>query len=225
MIKELKRIIGPALTVDVVAFTVKEDNLCILLLKLEHGRTKNKWVLPGCFVGLEEKLSETAKRALSQKANININYLEQLYTFGDNVERDTRGRVVSTGYFALVDYRKFNLKTTEGYSDINWFPIDNLPEIGYDHKEIIEKAIIRIRNKIQYSNIACHLLPRYFTLSSLQKVYEAVLGRSLDKRNFRKKVLSIGVIRETKEKEKLTTYRPPKLYKFVSKKHKEVELV
>lgn len=225
MVKELKRIVGPALTVDVVAFTVKEDSLCILLLKLEQKKAKNKWVLPGCFVGLEERLGETAKRSLSQKANININYLEQLYTFGDNIERDTRGRVVSTGYFALVDYRKFNLKTTEKYSDINWFPINNLPEIGYDHKEIIEKAIIRIRNKIQYSNIACHLLPRYFSLSSLQKVYEAVLGRSLDKRNFRKKVLSIGVIRESKEKEKLTTYRPPRLYKFVTTKYKEVELV
>lgn len=224
-IGQMKEIIGPALAIDVVAFTVKDDSFQALLLKSKDHYAQGKYVLPGAFVGLTETLDATAHRALKEKANVDINYLEQLYTFG-KVERDDRGRVVSTGYFALVDYKKFDLKTiTERYSEIGWFPVTALPATAYDHSQMIKSATIRIRNKLQYSNVACHLLPENFTLTQLQQVYEAVLGRPLDKRNFRRKVLSLGVINPVEEKEKSAAHRPAALYHFISKKYQEIEIV
>lgn len=223
-VKHLKNIIGPVLTVDVVTFTVKDNRLCVLLLKSKDPDAGRNWVLPGGFVKLEETLDQAAQRVLQEKCNININYLEQLFTFGE-IGRDTRGRVVTTTYFALVDYIKFNLKTTAAYSKIEWFPVMKLPVIGYDHEKIIKKAMTRIRNKIGYSNVVCHLLPREFSLSELQEIYEAALNRKLDKRNFRRKILNIGIIKEVGKKKKFVANRPANLYKFVSKKYREVELL
>lgn len=222
--KEFTEIHGPALTVDVVAFTVKDGVLQVLLLKSKDSYAFAKWVLPGVFVGLAETLDEAARRALKEKANIDINYLEQLYTFG-TVDRDTRGRVVSTGYYALVDFRRFNLKAPSRYFEIAWYPVTKLPATGYDHGMIIKTAVGRIRGKLQYSNVACHLLPGVFTLTQLQRVYEGVLGRKLDKRNFRRKFQSLGVIAGVGGKETATAHRPAKLYQFVSKKYQEIELV
>lgn len=223
-VKEFTEIHGPALAVDVVAFTVKDGVFQVLLLKSKEAPAIDRWVLPGVFVGLPETLDTAARRALKSKANIDINYLEQLYTFG-KIDRDDRGRVVTTSYFALVDYKKFNLATTGRYSAIKWFPVAKLPPTGYDHGRIIKTAALRIRNKLQYSNVAGHLLSASFTLTQLQKVYEAVLSRSLDKRNFRRKVLSLGVIIEVGGKEKAAAHRPARLYRFRTKKYREIELV
>ncbi|MEK7610822.1 MAG: NUDIX domain-containing protein [Patescibacteria group bacterium] len=222
--KQFTEIRGPALAVDVVAFTVKDGVFQVLLLKAKTAPATNKWVLPGVFVGLTETLDTAAKRALQTKANIDINYLEQLYTFGE-VGRDDRGRVVTSGHYALVDYKKFDLRTPASYAEIGWFPVDKLPVTGYDHKEIIKAAVTRIRNKLQYSNVAVHLLPPVFTLTQLQRVYEAVLARPLDKRNFRRKVLSLGVIRVANGIEEAAAHRPARLFRFVTKKYQEIELV
>lgn len=223
-VKQLKQIVGPALAVDVVVFTIKESELSLLLLKAKDPNAEGGWVLPGGFVKLEEALDEAARGLLDAKTNININYLEQLYTFGE-IRRDTRGRVVTTAYFALVDYKKFRLKTTPAYSDIGWFPVTKLPKIGYDHEKVIKKATTRIRNKLAYSNVVCHLLPKAFTLTCLQEVYGATLGRKLDKRNFRRKILSSGIIKELGRKERFAAHRPARLYKFISRRYKEMELI
>lgn len=224
-VKQIKEIIGPALAVDVVAFTIKEGVFQVLLLKSRDPSAQGKYVLPGAFVALTETPDATAHRALKEKANIDINYLEQLYTFGE-IDRDDRGRVVATAYFALVDYQNFNLQTNpKRYSEIDWFPITALPKTAYDHDQMIRSATVRIRNKLQYSNVACHLLPETFSLTQLQVTYEAVLGRALDKRNFRRKVLSLGVIIPISEKEKFASHRPAVLYRFVSKKYQEIEIV
>lgn len=237
-INHLKEIVGPALAVDAVVFTrapvrlgrtvrgsaIKDNELSVLLIKAKDPDAGGNWVLPGGFVRLEETLDAAVARVLKEKAGININYLEQLYTFSA-LDRDTRGRVVTTAYFALVDFKKFKLETTPRYSHIEWFPVSSLPTIGYDHGQIIRKAITRIRNKLAYSNVACHLLPEAFTLTQLQGVYETTLGRKLDKRNFRRKILGLGVIREIGERERFAAHRPAKLYKFVSKRYEEVELI
>ncbi len=224
VVKQFTEIRGPALAVDVVAFTVKDEIFQVLLLKAKDAPASGKWVLPGVFVGLAETLATAARRALLTKANIDINYLEQLYTFGE-VARDDRGRVVTSGYFALVDYKKFDLRTPAHYAEIGWFPVAKLPVTDYDHGQIIKTAVTRIRNKLQYSNVAGHLLPETFSLTQLQKVYEAVLDRSLDKRNFRRKVLSLGVIKEAEGIEQAAAHRPARLYRFVTKKYQEIELV
>lgn len=223
-IKQLKEIVGPAIAVDVAAFTVEDGVLKVLLLKPKDKEAEKRWVLPGAFVGLSETLDEAAGRALDTKANININYLEQLYTFG-KVTRDTRGRVVSCAFVALVDAKKFQLKTSENYVDIMWIPVRALPPTGYDHTEIIALAIKRIRNKIQYSNIACHLLPTLFTLTNLQNVYEAILDRKIDKRNFRRKALTLGVIKPIEGRASIAANRPAQLFRFLSKSYEEVAFV
>ena len=223
-VKPLTEIIGPVLAIDVAVFTLKEGRLNVLLLKTRDQFAGGDYVLPGGFVALEETLDESAKRNLLRKANININYLEQLYTFG-TVNRDTRGRVVSVAYFALVDYKHFNLKTTDRYSSVGWSNVDELPSLGYDHQAILTKAVERIRTKLQYSNLAAHLLPKSFSLTQLQKTYEDVIGEPLDKRNFRRKVLSIKIIEPVSTVASPSAHRPAQLYRFVSKKYQEVSLI
>lgn len=208
----------PKIAVDAVLFSVDKDQLKTLLIKLKDGPYKNRWCLPGGLVGINESLDEAAKRVLFQKANISGIYLEQLCSFGEP-KRDIRSRSISVAYFALVDnlYR-FKVKTTSYYSEISWWPVKNLPEMAFDHKKIIETAKQRLQTKIEYSNIAYSLLPKEFTLSQLQKVYEIILERKLDKRNFRKWISSLGVVEKLGKKLMGEAHRPAQLYKFSERK-------
>lgn len=223
-IQQLKNIIGPAVAVDAVLLTIKDEKLCVLLLKAKDPDAHFNWVLPGGMVSLEEDLKDSVERILREKTNVNLNYLEQLYTFGDPA-RDTRGRVISVSYFALVDFKDFDLQITSAYSGIQWFPVKELPEMGYDHPQIVNKALERVRNKLAYSNIAGHLLPKEFTLAQLQEVYEGVLDQELDKRNFLRKVLSLDLVGETGKMQGDVPHRPAKLYRFRDKRYKEIEVL
>ncbi len=177
------------MAVDAVLFAVVKGQLQVLLIKIINGFYKEKWALPGGLIGISESLDEAAKRVLFQKTNIGDIHLEQLYSFGDP-KRDARERSISVAYFSLVDdFRKHHLKTTSYYSDISWFPVNKLPQMAFDHREIIAFALARLRAKVGYSNIVYSLLPSEFTLTELQKTYEIILGQKLDKRNFRKKIL------------------------------------
>ena len=213
----------PALTVDCVVFglDLANRNMKILLIKRKLEPFKDTWALPGGFVLMHENLQEAAARELREEAGLTNIYLEQLYTFGD-VARDPRGRVVSVAYFALVKMNDLKLQADTDASDAAWFPIDDYPGLAFDHEEILEKAIIRLKGKVRYQPIGFELLPKNFTLSQLQALYEIILETTLDKRNFRKKILSMGLLNELDEIEKDVAHRAARLYSFNKKRYEEL---
>lgn len=216
--KQKNQLNAPSVAVDAVLFTIEKGKLLVLLIKISEGIYKGIWALPGGSIGLEESLDGAAKRILFQKTNVNSVHLEQLYSFGD-LQRDLRKRVVSVAYFALVnDSKKTRLKTTPYYSGVGWYPIENLPELAFDHKEMIELALQRLRSKLEYTNIAYSLLPENFTLTDLQQVYEVILDRKIDKRNFRKRMLTLGLVESVGKKQTGEAHRPARLYKFSERK-------
>lgn len=214
----------PMVASDVLIFTIKNERLHLLLIKMKKKPFENCWAIPGGLVNGDETLGDAARRHLKDKTGVQKVYLEQLYTFSD-VDRDPFGRVISAAYYALIPEDKHVIQTTEEYDGIDWFDIDDLPKLAYDNDKMVKMALGRIRGKLTYTNIVYALLPKKFTLSHLQHVYEVILKKELDKRNFRKKILSLGLIKETGEKTKGQANRPAKLYTFVNKKLKEIEIM
>lgn len=212
-IPALQQFVHAILATDIVIFTIQDGKLKVLLIKMTREPYIGSWAIPGGLIAPDESADEAALRHLRAKTNVKDVYLEQLYTFG-SVNRDPRGRVVSVAYFALIPSTNISLKTTEDYGGIDWFPVKKLPELAYDHREIIAKAVDRLKSKLAYSTISYSLLPKEFSLSELQTVYEVILARHLDKRNFRKKILSLGLIRSTGKKRRGDANRPAELYTF-----------
>ena len=202
--------------VDLIIFTVSDDSLKVILIQMKKIPFTGKWAFPGGLIGDDESIDNAAKRELKEKTGVADVYLEHLYTFGD-VERDPYGRVVSVSYFALIPSENINLKTIDKYFDIGWFDITNLPELAYDHKKIAAYALKRLQWKVEYANVVYSLLPRYFSLTEMQKVYEVILGRKLDRRNFHRKVKSLGIIKPANKKQ-IGKHRPAQLYEFSSRK-------
>jgi 8-oxo-dGTP diphosphatase len=209
---------------DVVIFTIKDDKLQVLLIKMKKDPYTGKWAVPGGLIDTEESVDSAAQRVLMEKTGVKNVYLEQLYTFG-KVDRDPFGRVVSVAYFALIPSDGLIVKTTEEYSNINWFSVDDLPGLAYDHREVLELSIERLRAKLEYTNIVYSLLPVEFSLTDLQKAYEIILGKQLDKRNFRKKILSLKLVKESGKKQIGSANRPAELYTFRERKLKNVEIL
>lgn len=212
------------LTVDNVIFTLIQDQLQVLLVKRTIDPFKNQWTVPWWFVLDNEDCDKAAYRELEEKTNVKNIYLEQLYTFSD-VRRDPRGRVATIAYMALVARENIFIKAGSYTSEVKFFPIKSLPKMWFDHKKIIEYAIQRLKWKMEYTNLSQFILPAKFTLSELQKVYEIILNKKFDVRNFRKKIDSLHIIKETWDKEIWVQYRPAKLYKFIDKKVKIVEII
>ncbi len=210
--------------VDLVIFSIVEGDLSVALIQMKKSPFKDKWAFPGGLVPYDESLDQSAKRELKEKAGMRNVYLEQLYTFGD-VKRDPYHRVISVVYFALINSHGIKLKTTDKYKDIRWFPITRLPSLAYDHDKIANFAINRLKNKLEYTNVVYSLLPDTFTLSELQNIYEIILGKQLDKRNFRKKIESLKILTKTRMYKKDGAHRPALLYKFKEKKMKMVEIL
>ena len=206
-----------AVATDVVIFTVENAQLKVLLIKMKKRPFANKWAMPGGLVKPKETLDAAAKRHLRVITGIRNIYLEQLYAFG-KVNRDPMGRIVSVAYFALVPSDGMLLKTTKEYAGINWFPASDLPIMAYDHKEVVSVAIERLQSKLQYTNIAYSLLPKKFTLSELQSIYEVILNKKIDKRNFRKKLNALKLVRKVGEKRLGGAHRPAELYEFIDRK-------
>lgn len=209
---------------DVVIFTIRDSRLQVLLIKMKKFPFADCWAAPGGLVKVDESVDDAAKRHLFKKTGVKNIYLEQLYTFG-SMKRDPFGRVVSVAYFALIPGVHKKLKTTREYSDINWFPIDKLPKMAYDHKEMIDYAISRLKSKIEYTNIVYSLLQEEFTLGELQQVYQIILNRKLDKRNFRRKILSLNLIKRVWRKKKGGASRPAELYMFGKRSPQIVEIL
>jgi len=217
-----------ALTVDCVVFGFEafrseaEVALKVLLIKRKLPPYEGKWSLPGGFVHVEESVDEAAIRELKEETSIVDVFLEQLYTFGA-VQRDPRERVVSVAYYALVSLQEHPLQAATDASEAKWFELSELPKLGFDHDEILTCAIARLQSKIRYEPIGFELLPNRFTISQLQQLYEQILERTLDKRNFRKKLLKMDLLVDTGEKETEVAHRAAKLYRFDVEKYSELK--
>jgi len=228
-----KNIGNPIVAVDVVVFIVDDSNcepnnssaLKILLTKRDHAPFKNYWALPGGFLKNNELAMAAAGRLLKEKAgvagSVNDIYLEQLYTF-DDLRRDPRGRVITVAYFALASESKIKLDP-KNYELPGLYAVNNLPKLAFDHQKIVKYALKRLQAKVEYTNVVFSLLPRYFTLSQLQNIYEVIFGKRIDKRNFRKKFLSLSLIRPTKNILRGARQRPTRLYEFIAKKPVELK--
>ncbi|TAE31709.1 MAG: NUDIX hydrolase [Candidatus Kapaibacterium sp.] len=216
----------PALTVDCVIFgydhRLDEADLKILFIERDIEPFRGKWALPGGFVRMEETLEAAAKRELREETGLSNVYLEQLYTFG-TLDRDPRGRVISVSYFALVNLVSEELQAGTDALSAQWFSFKEMPALAFDHKNIIEIALERLRGKVRYQPIGFELLPDQFTLTELQTLYETVLETSLDKRNFRKKIESYELLRDTGETQRGKAHRAARLYTFDHKRYKQLE--
>ncbi len=207
-------LINPAVTVDIVIFTIQDDDLKVLLVRRKNPPFKNKWAIPGGFVRYEEPLEDAALRELYEETGVRDVFIEQLFTFGDP-KRDPRMRVITVAYYALISSENLVVRPDSDVSDVRWFSTYKLPSLGFDHDRILSYALNRLRNKIMYTNIAFQLMPEKFTLTELQNAYEVILEKSLDKRNFRKKIISSHLLEKTDEKRVDGRHRPAMLYRFI----------
>lgn len=214
----------PKVAVDLIIFSIINEQLSVALIQMKKKPFENKWAFPGGLVGLKESVDNAAKRELKEKANISKIYLEQLYTAGET-KRDPLHRVVSVVYFALLNDEKIVLKTSAKYKDIQWFPIKKLPPLAYDHSQMAKIAYKRLRSKLTYTNIVYSLLPEFFTLSQLQHVYEIILDQPFDKRNFRKKIHALKILKPTKNYTADGAHRPALMYSFKEHAPKIIEIL
>ncbi len=201
----------PSITVDVVMMILQNNQLQVLLIKRDAAPFRGRWAIPGGFVQTAESLENAARRELKEETGVKDVYLEQLYTFGDP-KRDPRGRVISVAYIALVSAPLAVHAGTDA-REARWWPVTELPPLAFDHEQILEYALTRLRYKIEYSSVGFRLLPETFTLSELQRAYEIILNEPLDKRNFRRRISEAAVI-EPLDETRSGDGRPARLYRF-----------
>jgi len=211
------------LAVDAIVFGYEKGELYCVLVKQKFGDYKNIWSIPGGFVLENESLSDAVKRELKEETSLEVDYLEQLYTFGDDVKRDSRFRVISVAYFSLVNSESLHLIADTDALDAQWFKINELPELAFDHAKILQVAFDRLKQKVQYQPIGFNLLKKEFPFSDLENVYKAIVGHDIDRRNFRKKILSFEILDETDKFSDKKGGRPAKLFKFNAKKYRALE--
>lgn len=203
----------PALTVDVVVFGLDAADLKVLLIERGVEPHAGAWAIPGGFVNIDEDIEDAARRELHEETGLSDVYIEHLGVFG-TPGRDTRGRVVSVAYTALVQLSDHTLRAETDARDARWFPVKSPPPLAFDHDEMLAAAHVRLKERVRYHPIGFELLPQKFTLSQLRRLYETVLERSLDKRNFRKKIHSMGLLEELNELEQDVPHRAARLYSF-----------
>lgn len=211
-------IVPVAVTVDCVIFGYDEGDLKVLLIQRALPPFEGRWALPGGFLRPGENLDEAARRELREETGVREVYLEQLYTFGAP-ERDPRRRVVTVAYYALVKLTDHEVRAATDASDAAWFSVHDVPEVAFDHAEILAMAHERLRGKVTYKPIGFELLPRKFTLSQLQKLYETILERELDKRNFRKKIQKMDILKDLDEVQQDVAHRAARLFSFHREKY------
>jgi 8-oxo-dGTP diphosphatase len=210
--------------VDAIVFGYgRTEGVSILLIQRKYPPFKNSWAIPGGFVLNDESLEEAVRRELQEETGIEVNYLEQLYTFGQP-KRDPRQRVISVAYFALVKSSLFQqLKASTDAENAQWFNIKSLPALAFDHEDILQAAIERVRTKIRYQPIGFELLDRKFPFSDLENLYVTLLDRDIDRRNFSKKMLTLGILDETNELARHEGKgRPSKMYQFNKKRYQQL---
>jgi 8-oxo-dGTP diphosphatase len=213
----------PALTTDCVIFGFDETDLKVLLIQRGIEPFKGRWALPGGFVQMDETTEEGAKRELFEETGLKDIFIEQLYTFSD-VERDPRGRVVSVTYFALVSLEDNHPEAGDDAKKAEWFSIHEIPSLAFDHEKILRVAFYRLKGKIRYQPIGFELLPEKFTFTDLQHLYEIILETSIDRRNFRKKMLKMNLLIELDEKQTGVAHKAATYYKFDKVKYQQLSL-
>lgn len=206
----------PGVTVDLVIFTVTAEKLHVLLVRRATDPFAGYWSIPGGFLRKGESLEDAAQRVMQEKTGVKGVYLEQLYTFGEP-DRDPRARIITVSYFALIPWKNLPQPKSRKVSGLEWQEVDRVGELAFDHREILTYALNRLRAKAGYSNIVYGLLPEAFRLSDLQKMYEIIFSQKLDKRNFRKRMLASGLLKETGRKEISGAHRPAMLYQFTKR--------
>ncbi len=207
--------------VDAVVFGYESKKLSVLLIKRGVEPFKDSWALPGGLVLDDESLEEAVTRELKEETGVTIKYLEQLYSFG-KPKRDPRNRVVSVSYFGLVSPNQFTIKADTDAEEAQWFSMDDLPSLAFDHKVILEMAQKRLKAKLQYEPIGFDLLNKEFPFSDLEHLYTTILEHQIDRRNFRKKILSFGIVEETNKIHQQGSGRPAKLFQFNKKKYDQL---
>jgi len=208
-------------TVDIVIFTLREGSLQVLLVKRGVPPFEGQYAIPGGFIRGDESLEEAALRELHEETGVRNVFLEQLYTFGDP-KRDPRGRVITVAYYALIASDKLSLVAGADAAEAQWFPASGVPPLAFDHKSILDYALERLRNKLEYTTVGFQLLPEKFTLGELQAVYEAILGRPLDKRNFRRKLALLGILKPLREWRR-TGRKPAQLFRFAAPRFEKLK--
>jgi 8-oxo-dGTP diphosphatase len=213
-------IFNSAVSIDCVLFGFDNGELKVLLIERNGQPFKDWWALPGNLVGENESVDQSASRILHELTGLSNIYVEQYYTFGE-VDRHPQGRVISVAYYAMLRLSGDKaLKPLTSYvKNVQWINIKEMPKLAFDHQNIFNKALEKIKRRIKHLPIAFELLPEKFTLTQVQNVYELILGKKLDKRNFRKKILSFGVLKELNEKQKGVSFRAATLYKFDKRKY------
>jgi 8-oxo-dGTP diphosphatase len=212
----------PWVAVDVVLYTLADETLQTLLVRIKHGPFAGAWAFPGGLVPVGESLQDAALRELVEKTPVRDVYLEQLFTFGDP-SRNPTAHVVSTAYFALVPGPVRRPHEGTKYAEAMWSPVDSLPPLAYDHNIVATVALQRLRSKLAYTNVVYGLLAREFTLGELQRVYEVIRARPIDRRNFRKKILASGMLKRLNRR-RLGPHRPATLYAFRDRVPKQIDL-
>jgi 8-oxo-dGTP diphosphatase len=208
-------------TVDIVIFTIHTGILKVLLVKRGIPPFAGQFAIPGGFVHEDESLEQAALRELREETGVADVYLEQLYSFGEP-KRDPRGRVITVAYFALISSAQSPLRAGTDAAEAAWYPVNQAPALAFDHNEILHYAIERLRNKLEYTTVGFQLLPARFSLSELQEVYEAILGKKLDKRNFRRKLALLKILKPTPEHRR-GGRRPARLYEFVAARFEKLK--
>ncbi|MFO1458284.1 MAG: NUDIX domain-containing protein [Verrucomicrobiota bacterium] len=211
----------PALTVDCVVFGFDEGDLKVLLIQRDLEPFAGRWALPGGFVRVEESLEDAARRELAEETGLRGVFLEQLYTFG-RPDRDPRERVVSVAFYALVSLAEYPPHAATDARQAAWFSVDDAPDLAFDHEDILQTALTRLRGKVRYEPIGFELLPAKFTLGQLQHLYEVILEEPMDKRNFRKKILGMGLLVDTGEIQRDVAHRAARLHRFDERKYQQL---
>jgi ADP-ribose pyrophosphatase YjhB (NUDIX family) len=208
-------------TVDIVIFTLREGSLQVLLVKRGVPPFEGQYAIPGGFIRGDESLEEAALRELHEETGVRNVFLEQLYTFGDP-KRDPRGRVITVAYYALIASDKLSLVAGADAAEAQWFPASGVPTLAFDHKSILDYALERLGNKLEYTTVGFQLLPKEFTLVELQAVYEAILARPLDKRNFRRKLALLGILKPLRKWQR-TGRKPAQLFRFAAARFEKLK--
>jgi 8-oxo-dGTP diphosphatase len=210
-------------SVDAIVFGYEPtEGVSILLIKRKYEPFQKSWALPGGLVKNDESLEQAVNRELKEEAGIDVNYLEQLYTFG-KPDRDPRNRVISVAYYGLVRPKDFQISANTDAEDVAWFSITKLPKLAFDHKHIVEVAIRRLQGKLAYEPVGFELLDKKFPFSDLEKLYQSLLNHDLDRRNFKKKIMGYGFLEELDESIQRGAGRPARLYQFNKKKYFELK--
>jgi len=208
-------------TADLVIFTIQSEKLKVLLVKRGIPPFKGQFALPGGFVHEGESLEDAAVRELREETGIADVYLEQLYSFGEP-GRDPRERVITVAYYALISADRSALAAGTDAAEAAWWPVGKLPALAFDHQEILDYALERLRNKLEYTTVGFQLLPPKFTLTELQGIYESILGKKLDKRNFRRKIELLKILKPTSEYRR-GEQRPARLYRFAAARFEKLK--